>query len=63
MSAVGRLLRLLRDRWVWWVVPIVILVLLTVLLARLGGGTRVGPFDYALERGGSSTSGSAERSP
>jgi hypothetical protein len=52
MSSVTRLLRFLRESWAWWVVPLVVMLTLTLILAALGQSSTVAPFDYGIEAGG-----------
>jgi len=43
----GEFLTFVRDYWLWWVVPIGLVLLLIVLVALLGSGSE-GGFDYAI---------------
>ena len=52
MSAIARFLRFLRESWAWWVVPIVVMLTLTLILAALGRSSAIAPFDYGIEAGG-----------
>lgn len=46
MSVVRSFVRLLAERWPWWVIPLVVMVLLTLLAGWLGQETTIAPFDY-----------------
>jgi hypothetical protein len=43
-----RLLRFLRETWIWWLAPIVLLLGALALLLFLAGDDTVRPFHYNL---------------
>jgi hypothetical protein len=51
MKVLRQLILLLRERWPWWVIPLVVMILLTLLLRHFGRGTSIAPFDYGIGAG------------
>jgi len=42
----GGVWRLLRERWMWWVIPILVMLALTGVLAVIGQGEELKPVRY-----------------
>ena len=48
MGTLGELLRFFWQRRLWWIIPMVIVLLVFAFVIMLGGAAGVGPFIYTL---------------
>ena len=45
---VGEFFRFLREEWIWWVTPVVIILVAMAALIWYGEGSTIAPFFYAI---------------
>ena len=48
MGIIGELLRFLWQRKLWWMIPMIVVLLLFVVLLVFAQGSAIGPFIYTL---------------